>query len=632
MSSERATLGFQAEVRELLHLMIHSLYSHREIFLRELISNASDANDKLRFLALSSPQLLATDSELGIWIDADAKAGTLTVRDNGVGMSREEAVAHLGTIAKSGTAEFFKRLTGDQQKDAQLIGQFGVGFYSAFIVADRVEVLTRRADAPADAAVRWESSADGQFTVENIERAERGTSVILHLKEDAKEFADPYRLRSLVRRYSDHIAFPVRMSKEGAATLEYEEVNQAQALWTRPRSEIKDEEYRDLYRHISHDGADPLAWSHNRVEGKREYTSLLYIPSRAPFDLWQREAARGLKLYVRRVFIMDDAEQFLPLYLRFIRGIIDSSDLPLNVSRELLQQDREVEAMRAAITRRALELLTKVAKDEPDKYRQIWQEFGRVLKEGLSEDPSNRDRLLPLLRYASTHQESNDETVSLADYVARMREGQDRIYYLVAESVDAARSSPHLELLRQKGVEVLLMGDRVDDWVMGQIGEFDGKKFKDASRGDLELGKLADQVERARIDEERKENKALLKRFKDALGERVTEVRVSERLRDSASCLVHGEGEMSPQMRRILAANGQALPASKPALELNVTHPLVRHMDGLSNGDEFQQLALVLYDQAMLTDEGQVTNPADFSRRLNQLLVRLVGPASQPAA
>ncbi|HEX4377676.1 MAG TPA: molecular chaperone HtpG [Steroidobacteraceae bacterium] len=632
MSSERETLGFQAEVRELLHLMIHSLYSHREIFLRELISNASDANDKLRFLALSSPQLLSTDSQLGIWIDADAKAGTLTVRDNGVGMNREEAVAHLGTIAKSGTAEFFKRLTGDQQKDAQLIGQFGVGFYSAFIVADRVEVLTRRADAPADAGVRWESSADGQFTVETIERAERGTSVILHLKEDAKEFADPFRLRSLVRRYSDHIAFPVRMSKESAATLEYEEVNQAQALWTRPRTEITDEEYRDLYRHISHDGADPLAWSHNRVEGKREYTSLLYIPSRAPFDLWQREAARGLKLYVRRVFIMDDAEQFLPLYLRFMRGIIDSSDLPLNVSRELLQQDREVEAMRAAITRRALELLTKVAKDEPEKFRQIWQEFGRVLKEGLSEDPSNRDRLLPLLRYASTQQDSNDETVGLADYVARMREGQDRIYYLVAESLEAARSSPHLELLRQKGIEVLLMGERVDDWVMGQIGEFDGKKFKDVSRGDLELGQLADQVERARIDEERKENKGLLKRFKDALGERVSEVRVSERLRDSASCLVHGEGEMSPQMRRILAANGQALPASKPALELNVTHPLVRHMDGLTDGDDFQQLALVLYDQAMLTDEGQVTNPADFSRRLNQLLVRLVGPSAQPAA
>jgi molecular chaperone HtpG len=625
MSSERETLGFQAEVRELLHLMIHSLYSHREIFLRELISNASDANDKLRFLALSNPELLGKDSELGVWIDTDPKAGTITVRDNGVGMSREEAVTHLGTIAKSGTREFFKLLTGDQQKDAQLIGQFGVGFYSAFIVADRVEVLTRRADASTEAGVRWESSADGQFTVETVNRTERGTSVILYLKEDAKEFADAYRLRSLVRRYSDHIAFPVRMTKEGSASLDYEEVNQAQALWTRPRSEIKDEEYRDLYRHIAHDGADPLAWSHNRVEGKREYTSLLYIPSRAPFDLWQREAARGLKLYVRRVFIMDDAEQFLPMYLRFVRGIVDSNDLPLNISRELLQQDREVEAMRSALTRRALELIARLAKEEPDKYTQVWREFGRVLKEGLSEDPSNRERLMPLLRYASTHNATNEESVGLADYVARMRAGQDRIYYIVGDSAEAARESPHLELLKQKGVEVLLMGDRIDDWVMGQTSEFEAKKFKDASRGDLELGGLADQAERARIDEERKEHKALLKRFKDALGERVLEVRVSERLRDSPSCLVHGEGEMSAQMRRMLAANGQTMPASKPVFELNVTHPLVRHMDGLKDASAFQELALLLYDQATLTDEGQVANPADFSRRLNSLLVRLVG-------
>jgi molecular chaperone HtpG len=627
MSSERETLGFQAEVRELLHLMIHSLYSHREIFLRELISNASDANDKLRFLALSNPQLLGKQSELGIWIDTDVKSGTITVRDNGVGMSRDEAVSHLGTIAKSGTAEFFKRLTGDQQKDAQLIGQFGVGFYSSFIVAERVEVLTRRADAAPEAAVRWESNADGQFTVETITRSERGTSVILHLKEDAKEFADPYRVRSLVRRYSDHIAFPVRMCKEGAASLDYEEVNQAQALWTRPRAEIKDEEYRDLYRHIAHDGADPLAWSHNRVEGKREYTSLLYIPSRAPFDLWQRDAARGLKLYVRRVFIMDDAEQFLPLYLRFVRGIVDSNDLPLNVSRELLQQDREVEAMRSALTRRALDLLAKLAKEEPDKYGQAWREFGRVLKEGLSEDPSNRERLFPLLRYASTHNATNEESVGLADYLGRMQQGQDRVYYIVGETLDAARESPHLELLKQKGVEVLLMGDRVDDWVMGQIGEFEGKKFKDVARGDLELGGLADQAERARIDEERKEHKALLKRFKDALGDRVLEVRISERLRGSPTCLVHGEGEMSAQMRRILAANGQTLPPAKPVLELNVTHPLVRHMDGLKQQSDFQELALLLYDQATLTEEGQVANPADFSRRLNNLLVRLVADA-----
>src|SRR5579871_1278888 len=547
----RETLEFQAQVRELLQLMIHSLYSHREIFLRELISNASDANDKLRFLALSDPALLAGDWELAIWIDTNDAAGTLTIRDNSIGMSREEAISHLGVIAKSGTAEFFKRLTGDQQKDAQLIGQFGVGFYSSFIVADRVEVLTRRADAPAAQGVRWESNADGQFSVETIERPERGTSVVLHLKADAREFLDAFRLRSLVRRYSDHIAFPVRMRKEGAASLDYEAVNQAQALWTRPRSEIKDEEYRDFYRHIAHDGADPLAWSHNRVEGKREYTSLLYLPSRAPFDLWQREAARGLKLYVRRVFIMDNAEQFLPLYLRFIKGVVDSSDLPLNVSRELLQQDSEVEAMRGALTRRALELLARLATEEPEKFQQVWREFGRVLKEGLAEDPGNRERLLPLLRFASTAKSSNEEEVSLAEYVSRMKPGQQRIYYLIADSLDAARASPHLELLRQKDIEVLLMADRVDEWVMGQVAEFEGKRFKDVSRGDLELAGLAAESEKARVDAERKESKALLKRVKDALGDRVLEVRVSERLRDSPACLVRSEGELSASMRRL---------------------------------------------------------------------------------
>jgi len=626
MSSEREQLSFQAEVRELLQLMIHSLYSHREIFLRELISNASDANDKLRFLALSDPALLGQESELAIWIDADPKAGTITIRDNGIGMSREEAVSHLGTIAKSGTAEFFKRLTGDQQKDAALIGQFGVGFYSAFIVADRVELFSRRADLAPEAGVRWESSADGQFTVETVTRAERGTSVVLHLKPEAKEFADGFRLRALVRRYSDHIAFPVRMHKEGAAALEYEDVNQAQALWTRPRAQITDEEYRDFYRHIAHDGADPLAWSHNRVEGKREYTSLLYLPSHAPFDLWQREAARGLKLYVRRVFIMDDAEQFLPLYLRFFKGVIDSNDLPLNVSRELLQQDHEVEAMRSALTRRALELLAKLAKDDPEKYPQFWREFGRALKEGLGEDPGNRERLLPLLRFASSSSAGNEESVSLAEYVARMRPGQERIYFIVAESLEAARESPHLELLRQKEVEVLLMGDRVDEWVMGRVGEFEGKRFKDVARGDLELGGLAEAGERARIDEERREHKPLLKRFKDALGDKVLEVRVSERLRDSPACLVRGESEMSASMRRVLAANGQAIPASAPAFELNVTHPLVRYMEGLKEPEPFSELSLLLYDQASLADEGQVANGPEFARRLNKLLVRLVEP------
>jgi molecular chaperone HtpG len=629
MSSERESLSFQAEVRELLQLMIHSLYSHREIFLRELISNASDANDKLRFLSLSDPALLGKEGELAIWIDADPAAGTLTIRDNGIGMSREEAISHLGTIAKSGTAEFFKRLTGDQQKDAALIGQFGVGFYSAFIVSDRVEVLTRRADADAAAGVRWESSADGQFTVETITRAERGTSVVLHLKADAKEFAEGYRLRSLVRRYSDHIGFPVRMRKEASASLEYEDVNQAQALWTRPRADITDQEYRDFYRYIAHDDTDPLAWSHNRVEGKREYTSLMYLPARAPFDLWQREAARGLKLYVRRVFIMDDAEQFLPLYLRFIKGVIDSSDLPLNVSRELLQQDHEVEAMRSALTRRALEMLAKLAKDEPDKYQQFWREFGRAFKEGLGEDPGNRERLLPLLRFASTESTDNEERVSLADYISRLRPGQDRIYYIVAESVDAARASPHLELLRQKGVEVLLLGDRVDEWVMGRVSEYEGKRFKDAARGELELGGLSEAAEKARVEEDKREHKGLLKRFKDALGEKVYEVRVSERLRDSPAVLVRGEAELSAAMRRVLAANGQTIPASAPALELNVAHPLVRYMDGLKEPEPFAELASLMFDQASLADEGQIANGADFARRLNKLLVRLVEPSGK---
>ena len=624
MSNPRETHGFQAQVRQLMQLMIHSLYSHREIFLRELISNASDANDKLRFLALSAPELLADEPELAIWIDFDAKAGTLTLRDNGVGMNREEAIAHLGTIAKSGTAEFFGRLTGDQQRDAQLIGQFGVGFYSAFIVADRVEVLSRRAGLPAAEGIRWESSADGEFTIETLERTQRGTSVILYLKPDAREFADAWRLRALVRRYSDHIAFPVRLPKEGA-TLEYEAVNQAQALWARPRTEISDDDYRAFYRHISHDGADPLIWSHNRVEGKREYTTLLYLPSQAPFDLWQREAARGLKLYVRRVFIMDNAEQFLPLYLRFIKGIIDSSDLPLNVSRELLQQDEQVEAMRGALTRRALELLARLATEDTAKYDSFWKEFGRALKEGLSEDPGNRERLLPLLRYASTHNTGDEESVSLADYVARMQTGQERIYYVIGENHAAARSSPHIEQLRKKGVEVLLLGDRIDEWVMGQMPEFSGKRFKDAARGDLELGALAAAADKERVDAALKESKGLLKRCKNALGERVREVRPSTRLADSPACLVRDETELSESMRRVLQAQGQAAPAAAAVFELNVEHPLVRYLDGLPAGETFDELTQVLYDQARLNDSGQIDQPTEFSRRLNTLLGRLAG-------
>jgi len=624
MTENVQTHGFQAEVRELLRLMIHSLYSHREIFLRELISNASDANDKLRFSALAQPELLAGEPDLRIWVDYDAAKKTLTIRDNGIVMTREEAIAHLGTIAKSGTADFFKKLTGDQQKDSQLIGQFGVGFYSAFIVADEVEVHTRKAGEPVSSGVRWASKADGEFTVETVERADRGTSIVLHLKDEAKEFADGWRLRSLVRRYSDHIAFPVLMRKEGEATLDWEPANQAQALWTRARSDIKDEEYREFYQHIAHDFAEPLAWSHNKVEGKREYTSLLYVPARAPFDLYQRDATRGLKLYVRRVFIMDDAEQFLPMYLRFIRGVLDSNDLPLNVSRELLQQDSEVEAMRSALTKRALDLLSRLAKEEPEKYAGFWKEFGPVLKEGLGEDPSNRDKILPLLRLASTYEDSDEPKVTLADYVGRMKEGQERIYYIIADSITAARGSPYLEQLRSKGIEVLLLADRVDEWMMGHVREFEGKRFKDVSRGDLELGSLEGEADKAAAAEVAKESEKLLKRIQDALGDRVSEVKVSTRLTDTPACLVLAEHDLGAQMRKILAATGQSAPESKPALEVNVSHPLLKRLDTTMAEDDFAELALLIHDQAKLAESGSVANPGEFVRRLNRLLGQLM--------
>ncbi|HEX6397256.1 MAG TPA: molecular chaperone HtpG [Steroidobacteraceae bacterium] len=622
-TQQKETLGFQAEVRELLKLMIHSLYSHREIFLRELISNASDANDKLRFDALSKPELMAGDAELAVWIEADKDKGTLSIRDNGIGMSREEAISHLGTIARSGTAEFFKKLSGDQQKDSKLIGQFGVGFYSSFIVADRVEVLTRRAGLGAGEGVRWESSADGQFTVETLEREQRGTTIVLHLKDDAKEFLDSWRLRSLVRRYSDHIAFPVRMPKEGAATLEYEAVNRGTALWARPKSEIKDEEYNEFYQYLSHDTTGPLTWSHNRVEGKRDYTSLIYIPAAAPFDLWQRDGARGLKLYVRRVFIMDDAEQFLPLYLRFVKGVLDSADLPLNVSRELLQTDSEVEAMRGALTRRVLEMLAKLSKDEPEKYKTFWREFGAVLKEGLAEDHSNKDKLLPLLRFASTNQPGEEESVSLTDYAGRMQTGQDKIYYVVGESLAAARSHPAIEGLLARNVEVLLLGRRIDAWVMDHLQEFEGKKFKDATRGDLDLGSLASPDEKKKVEEKLEESKSLLKRVKDSLGERVSEVCVSTRLKDSAAVLVAGEHDLSAPLRRALEAAGQAAPPSRPVLELNVDHHLVKYLEKRENSDEFGDLALVLFEQASLAEGTQLTDPAAFVHRLNKLWMRL---------
>jgi molecular chaperone HtpG len=621
-TSQKETLGFQAEVRELLKLMIHSLYSHREIFLRELISNASDANDKLRFESLSKPELMAGDTELAIWVETDPDKKTLTIRDNGIGMSREEAVSHLGTIARSGTAEFFKKLSGDQQKDSQLIGQFGVGFYSAFIVAERVEVFTRRAGLATAEGVRWESAADGQFTVESLDLEKRGTTIVLHLKDEAKEFLDSWRLRSLVRRYSDHIAFPVRMPKEGEATLDYEAVNRGTALWARSKAEIKDEEYTEFYRHLTHDAGEPLTWSHNRVEGKRDYTSLIYIPSVAPFDLYQRDGARGLKLYVRRVFIMDDAEQFLPLYLRFAKGVLDSADLPLNVSRELLQADSEVEAMRAALTKRVLDMLAKIAKDEPDKYKTFWKEFGAVLKEGLAEDHANRDRILPLLRFSSTSLEGDAEEVSLADYVGRMQTGQDKIYYVVGESLAAARGHPAIEGLRARNVEVLLLGRRIDAWVMDHVHEFEGKKFKDATRGDLELGALAGESEKT-AEAQRQQSEPLLKRIKDALGDRVSEVRVSTRLKDSAAVLVASEHDLSAPLRRVLEAAGQSAPAGKPAMEINVSHHLVKYLEGRGDGPEFNELALVLYEQALLAEGAQLPDPGAFVRRLNQLWARL---------
>jgi molecular chaperone HtpG len=621
-ASTTQTLGFQAEVRQLLRLMIHSLYSHKEIFLRELISNASDALDKLRFEALANPALTQGNAEYAITIDTDDKAHTITITDNGIGMTRQDAIDHLGTIAKSGTAEFLSKLSGDQKKDAQLIGQFGVGFYSSFIVADRVEVFSRRADVAAGEGVHWESRADGEFTVSNIERPERGTKIVLHLKEDDREFADAYRVRSLVRKYSDHIAFPVRMKKSDTDA-EYETVNHAQALWTRPRTELKDEDYKEFYRHVTHDFTEPLAWSHGKVEGKKEYTSLLYVPARAPFDLSHRDGVRGLKLYVRRVFIMDDAEQFLPLYLRFVKGIVDSADLPLNISREMLQQDPAIDTIRTGLTRRVLDLLAKLAKDEPEKYATFWKEFGAVLKEGPAEDHGNRERIAKLLRFASTHTGNETQDVSLEDYVARMKPGQKDVYYVIADTFGAARSSPHLEILKAKGIEVLLLSDRVDEWLMDHLREFDGKTLRNVARGDLDLTAVQSDEEKKAQDELAKEHAAVIERVKKALGDQVSDVRVTHRLVDSPACLVLGENDLGAQMRRILEAAGQKAPVSKPLLEVNPTHPLVVRMENTADATAFDDLAMLLFDQATLADGGQLPEPGAFVQRLNRLLLSL---------
>lgn len=620
--SATQTLGFQAEVKQLLRLMIHSLYSHKEIFLRELISNASDACDKLRFEALAKPELTVGESDLAITIDADNQAHTITITDNGIGMTREEAIEHLGTIAKSGTAEFLAKLSGDQKKDAQLIGQFGVGFYSSFIVADRVEVFSRRAGHAAGEGVHWESRADGEFTVSNAELPARGTKIVLHLKEGEREFAGDYRVRSLVRKYSDHIAFPVRM-KKSEKDADYETVNHAQALWTRPRTELKDEEYKEFYRHVTHDFTDPLAWSHGKVEGKKEYTSLLYIPSRAPFDLSHRDGARGLKLYVRRVFIMDDAEQFLPLYLRFVKGIVDSADLPLNISREMLQQDPAIDTIRTGLTRRTIDLLAKLARDEPEKYATFWKEFGSVLKEGPAEDSTNRERIAKLLRFASTQTDKEEQEVSLEDYVSRMKPGQTAIYYVISETFAAAKSSPHLEVLRKKGLEVLLLSDRIDEWLMDHLHEFDGKSFRNVARGELDLGAVQSDEEKKAQETLSKEHTAILERIRKTLGDRVSDVRVTSRLADSPACLVLGENDMGAQMRRILEAAGQKAPATKPLLEINPAHPLLARLEATSDEAAFNDLAMLLFEQATLADGGQLPEPAAFVQRLNRLLLSM---------
>ena len=558
-TTAKETLGFQAEVKQLLKLMIHSLYSHKEIFLRELISNASDACDKLRFESLANPALMGSESDLAIRIELDDQKHTISIIDNGIGMTRQEAIDHLGTIARSGTAEFLGRMTGDQKKDAQLIGQFGVGFYSSFIVADQVEVFTRKAGAAPEEGVHWESRAEGDFNVESVLLPERGTRIVLHLKEAEQEFASDYRVRSLVRRYSDHIAFPVRMKKPATKddeskqeSPEFEAVNHAQALWTRNRAELKDEDYKEFYKHVTHDYSEPLAWQHNKVEGAKEYTSLLYLPSHAPFDLYQRDAARGVKLYVRRVFIMDDAEQFLPLYMRFVKGVVDSADLPLNVSRELLQQDESIEAMRGALTRRVLDMLAKLAKEDSEKYAAFWKEFGNVLKEGPAEDFANRERIAKLLRFSSTHDNKQEQAISLDDYVSRMKSGQDKIYYVIADSFSAARSSPHLEVLRQKGIEVLLLSERVDEWLMDHLREFDGKQLRNVARGDLDLSAIEGGEDKQDRETLAKDNAELTERIQNLLKEQVSAVRVTTRLSDSPAVLVVGEHDMSPQMRRII--------------------------------------------------------------------------------
>ncbi|HJD43953.1 MAG TPA: molecular chaperone HtpG [Candidatus Paenalcaligenes intestinipullorum] len=622
------TRGFQTEVKQLLQLMIHSLYSNKEIFLRELVSNASDACDKLRFEAIDHPELLEGDPELRIRVEYDTDQNTITISDNGIGMNRDEVIANLGTIARSGTKEFFSQLTGDKQKDAQLIGQFGVGFYSSFIVAEKVSVLTRRAGDAETEGVLWESTGDGEFTISPAEKADRGTSVTLYLREDAAEFLDGWRLRAVLRRYSDHISLPVQMIKEEwdeeqskqVKQSDWENVNQANALWTRSRSDITEEQYQEFYKHVAHDFENPLAWTHNRVEGRSEYTQLLYIPKRPPFDLWDRDAKHGVKLYVKRVFIMDDAEQLLPNYLRFVRGIVDSADLPLNVSREILQESRDVRTIREGNTRRILNLLEDLAENRKDDYAQFWECFGQVLKEGTGEDAVNKEKIAGLLRFASTHNDSPVQNVSLADYLSRAKEGQDKIYYLTADTYQAAVNSPHLEVFRKKGIEVLLLSERVDEWMMAYLTEFDGKSLVSVAKGGLDLADLEDEDEKKHQAEVAENLKPLVERLQTSLGEKVKEVRVTTRLVDSPACVVVDENELSPHLIRMLQAAGQEVPSVKPILEINPEHAFVARLE--KEDVQFDDWAALLLDQALLAEGAALTDPAAFVKRLNSLLLK----------
>ncbi|TCT81367.1 molecular chaperone HtpG [Gibbsiella quercinecans] len=615
------TRGFQSEVKQLLHLMIHSLYSNKEIFLRELISNASDAADKLRFRALSVPELYEGDGDLRVRLSVDKDKSTLTISDNGIGMSRDEVIENLGTIAKSGTKAFLESIGSDQAKDSQLIGQFGVGFYSAFIVADKVTVRTRAAGAAADEGVFWESAGEGDYTIADITKEDRGTEITLHLRADESEFLDAWRLRSVIGKYSDHIALPVEIETKGEeedSATTWEKINKAQALWTRNKADITDDEYKEFYKHISHDFTDPLSWSHNRVEGKQEYTSLLYIPAQAPWDMWNRDSKHGLKLYVQRVFIMDDAEQFMPNYLRFVRGLIDSNDLPLNVSREILQDSRVTQSLRSALTKRVLQMLEKLAKDDAEAYQKFWQQFGQVLKEGPAEDTTNKETIAKLLRFASTQNDSSAQTVSLEEYVSRMAEGQEKIYYITADSYAAAKSSPHLELLRKKGIEVLLLSDRIDEWMMSYLTEFDGKPFQSISKADESLEKLADETEEQK--EAEKQLEPFIERVKTLLGDRVKDVRLTHRLTDTPAIVTTDADEMSTQMAKLFAAAGQQAPEVKYIFELNPDHALVKRAADVGDNDQFAEWIDLLLDQALLAERGTLEDPNQFIRRMNKLL------------